>query len=70
MEDAEFWGIPVRCAGKWVPRCADLDQASSGEPEPPEEVARATGKGRIGRMGGESVTVVVRWVVGGLVVGL
>ena len=32
-------GNAVRWAGKCFPRWADLDQASSGEPEPPEEVA-------------------------------
>jgi len=41
VEDAEFWGtVVVRWAGKCFPRWADLDQASSGDPEPPEEVAK------------------------------
>ena len=35
----ELWGMAARWAGKCVPRWADLDQASSGDPEPPEEVA-------------------------------
>jgi len=31
--------MAVKGGGKCFPRWADLDQASSGEPEPPEEVA-------------------------------
>jgi len=37
-EDEECKGVGLRWAGKCFPRWADLDQASSGEPEPPEEV--------------------------------
>jgi len=43
VEDGEFVGIPVRWAGKCFPRWADFDQASSGEPEPPEEVESCSG---------------------------
>ena len=39
----------VRWAGKCFPRWADFDQASSGEPEPPEEVAGGENKLEMGR---------------------
>lgn len=54
--------------GKCFPRWADLDQASSGEPEPPEEVAVV--ELEMGEWGdGEPVTVVIWWIICGLVVG-
>lgn len=43
MVVGEFGGTPMRWAGKCFPRWADLDHASSGEPEPPEEVESCSG---------------------------